>query len=439
MSEKLSVIGGGLAGSEAAWQAARRGLAVTLYEMRPTVQTEIHRTEGLAEIVCSNSLGSVLPNRAPGLLKEELQRLDSMVLSCAFETAVPAGQALAVDRQRFSDAVEARLRGLPNVTIVREEVSRIPDDRPVVVATGPLTSPSLAAHVQELLGQDYLYFYDAASPIVSTDSLDPDAMFAASRYGKSGDDYLNCPLNEAEYQAFYEALMAAETVPFKDFEKPKFFEACLPVEELAARGRDTLRFGCMKPVGLPDPRTGKEAYAVLQLRAENEARTMYNLVGFQTRMKWGEQRRVFRLIPALRQAEFLRYGVMHRNIFINSPTALSPTSELKGHPGIFLAGCLIGSEGYVECVASGWLAGVNAVRSLRGEPLLVLPQETCIGSLLHYLTTSRSDTFQPMNVNFGLMPPLETRLRKKEQRQDAMMARARQSLTTFLDTVTAHV
>jgi methylenetetrahydrofolate--tRNA-(uracil-5-)-methyltransferase len=434
LSKELVVVGGGLAGSEAAWQAASRGLQVTLYEMRPTRPTEVHRTDGLAEVVCSNSMGSLDPTRAPGLLKEELGRLGSMVMACAKASAVPAGQALAVDRAIFSALVEERLKALPNLRIVREEVAAIPPGRPVILASGPLTSPPLADALATLLGQEYLYFYDAASPIVATDSLRHEALFAASRYGKNGDDYLNCPLDAAQYEAFLTALTQAETVPFKDLDRPRFFESCLPIEELAARGRDTLRFGPMKPVGLVDPKTGAVPHACVQLRAENLEGTMYNLVGFQTRMKWGEQRRVLRLLPGLENAEFLRYGVMHRNIFVNSPTFLAPTNELKGHEGLFLAGCLVGSEGYVECVASGWLAGVNAVRQTQERPMVSLPSDTCIGSLMRYLTESRAASFQPMNVNFGLFPPLSTAIRHKEARQAAIVERARQSLTAWLET-----
>ncbi|MHB2016522.1 MAG: methylenetetrahydrofolate--tRNA-(uracil(54)-C(5))-methyltransferase (FADH(2)-oxidizing) TrmFO [Candidatus Xenobia bacterium] len=433
MSEQVVVVGGGLAGSEAAWQVAQRGVPVRLYEMRPERPTEVHRTDWLAEIVCSNSFGTSIPTKAPGLLKAELRRLGSLLIRIADETQVPAGQALAVDRERFAQRVQESLAAHPLITIVREEVREVPTQRPAIVASGPLTSEPLAQSLLGMLGQEYLYFYDAASPIVAAESLDESRVFAASRYGKSGDDYLNCPLDEPQYQAFWEALSQAETVTFKAFEKPRFFEGCMPIEELAARGRDTLRFGPMKPVGLTDPQTGRQAYAVLQLRAENRERTMYNLVGFQTRMKWGEQRRVLRMIPGLSNAEFHRYGVMHRNIFINSPTHLAASTALKAHPGLFLAGCIVGSEGYMECVGTGLLAAVNAVRHRRGEAPVELPRETALGALMHYLTTSQASTFQPMNVNFGLLPPLEGRIRDREQRNQAFAERAATKLSEWLD------
>jgi len=436
----LVVIGGGLAGSEAAWQAAQQGLSVTLYEMRPLRQTPAHVTDRLAELVCSNSLGSNLVDRAPGLLKEELRRLGSMVLECADATAVPAGGALAVDREAFAQMVTERIADHPRITLRREEVTTIPTDRPTVIATGPLTSSSLAAEIGRLSGTEYLYFYDAMAPIVTAESVNMEIAFRASRYGRGeGEgDYLNCPMNRAEYERFVKALLSAETIPLRDFERedPRFFEACLPVEVLAARGMEALAFGPLKPVGLTDPRTGKRPYAVVQLRQDNRAATLYNMVGFQTNLKWGEQERVFRLIPGLEQAEFVRFGQMHRNTFINSPRLLHPTMQFRARQDLFFAGQITGTEGYIGSVASGLVAGLNAARLVRGQSPLIFPPTTMIGALCRYITTADPDNFQPMKANFGLLPPLEPPVRNKRARYAAYARRALADLGRFKATFT---
>ncbi len=434
MSE-IIVIGGGLAGSEAAWQAAQAGLAVTLYEMRPVQQTPAHVTDRLAELVCSNSLGSNLVDRAPGLLKEELRRLGSLVIACADETAVPAGGALAVDREAFAALVTERIAAEPRITLRREEVTALPTDRPVIVATGPLTSPPLAAEIGRLCGTDYLYFYDAMAPIVTAESVDRRIAFRASRYGQGeGEgDYLNCPMTRAEYDRFVAALLSAETIPLRDFERedPRFFEACLPVEVLAARGEKALAFGPLKPVGLIDPRTGKRPYAVVQLRQDNRAGTLYNLVGFQTNLKWGEQERVFRLIPGLEQAEFVRFGQMHRNTFINAPALLHPTMQFRRREDLFFAGQITGTEGYIGSVASGLVAGLNAARLVGGQPLLAFPPTTMIGALCRYVAGADPHNFQPMKANFGLLPPLAPPVRNKRARYAAYARRALADLERF--------
>ena len=434
MSE-IVVIGGGLAGSEAAWQAAQAGLAVTLYEMRPAQQTPAHVTDRLAELVCSNSLGSNLVDRAPGLLKEELRRLGSLVIACADETAVPAGGALAVDREAFAALVTERIAAEPRITLRREEVTALPTDRPVIVATGPLTSLPLAAEIGRLCGTDYLYFYDAMAPIVTAESVDMRIAFRASRYGQGeGEgDYLNCPMTRAEYDRFVAALLNAETIPLRDFERedPRFFEACLPVEVLAARGEKALAFGPLKPVGLTDPRTGKRPYAVVQLRQDNRAGTLYNLVGFQTNLKWGEQERVFRLIPGLERAEFVRFGQMHRNTFINAPTLLHPTMQFRRREDLFFAGQITGTEGYIGSVASGLVAGLNAARLVGGQPLLAFPPTTMIGALCRYVAGADPHNFQPMKANFGLLPPLEPPVRNKRARYAAYARRALADLERF--------
>jgi methylenetetrahydrofolate--tRNA-(uracil-5-)-methyltransferase len=426
MDVTISVVGGGLAGSEAAWQAAERGVAVTLYEMRPLTMTPAHTGGDLAELVCSNSLGADLPDRAPGLLKAELRALHSLVLACADETRVPAGGALAVDRERFAAEVTRRVESHPRIQIVREEVTAIPA-APAVIASGPLTSDALAQAIAALAGQEQLCFYDALAPIVAADSVDMSVAFRASRYGEEGDgDYINCPLTEAEYAAFVAALTAAERIPLRDFEQgdARFFEGCLPVEVLAARGRDALAFGPLRPVGLTDPRTGRRPHAVVQLRQDNLAGTLYNLVGFQTNLKHGEQERVFRTIPGLARAEFVRYGQMHRNTFINSPLLLDATMEFRQGPGLFFAGQITGVEGYVGSIGSGWLAGVNAVRFALGQPLVTLPPPTMLGALCHYVSHADPATFQPMKANFGLLPELMPPVRGKRRRYEAYRARA---------------
>ncbi|MCX7600204.1 MAG: methylenetetrahydrofolate--tRNA-(uracil(54)-C(5))-methyltransferase (FADH(2)-oxidizing) TrmFO [Armatimonadetes bacterium] len=428
---QVVIVGAGLAGSEAAWQVASRGVRVRLYEMRPVKMTEAHTTDLFAELVCSNSLKAQSLDTGPGLLKEELRRLGSLLLHVAAHTQVPAGQALAVDRERFARAITDIILGHPNIEVVREEVTAIPPDTIVIIATGPLTSQPLARDLFKLTGENYLFFYDAIAPIVDAETIDYDKTFFASRYGKGGeDDYLNCPLNEEEYRAFEEALLKAEVSLHADVSPKELFEGCLPIEVIARRGRDALRFGPMKPVGLIDPRTRRQPYAVVQLRPENLERTMYNLVGFQTSLKYGEQERVFRMIPALAQAEFLRYGQVHRNTYINAPVLLLPTFQSRARPGLFFAGQITGVEGYVPSTGSGLLAGLNAARLALGQEPLVLPRDTMLGALAHYITHANPDNFQPMNANFGILPPPENV--PKKQKRMVMAQRAVQSLETFL-------
>lgn len=432
MENDVTIIGGGFAGSEAAWAVAQAGVRVRLFEMRPVRQTPVHQTPYLAEPVCSNSLKSNLITTASGLLKWEMRRFGSLVLECAEETAVPAGEALAVDRELFAQAVTGRLEAHPLVEIVREEVTDIPDSRPLIIATGPLTSDALAQAIGRLTGNQKLYFYDAVSPIVDALTLNMERIFVASRYGKGDAAYLNCPMSREQYEAFIDALLSAETVPPHDFEEPRYFEGCLPIEEIAARGRDALRFSRFKPVGLINPRTGKRPYAVVQLRQENLQGTLYGLVGCQTRMKWGEQKRVFRLIPGLENAEFVRYGVMHRNTYIHSPTLLEPTLQLRNDPTIFFAGQITGVEGYIESAMCGIVAGLNAARLIRGLPPLTLPPETMMGALLDYISHYTGKDFQPMNANFGLLPEPEPPVRDRWQRIMAKVERAQRSLQRFL-------
>jgi methylenetetrahydrofolate--tRNA-(uracil-5-)-methyltransferase len=428
----VTVIGAGLAGSEAAWQIASQGVPVTLYEMRPIKRTPAHHTDRFAELVCSNSLRANGLTNAVGVLKEEMRRMGSLILSSADLHAVPAGGALAVDREGFSDEVTRRLREHPLVTVRNEEQPRIPADGIVVVATGPLTSPELSQSIKELLGEEYFYFYDAAAPIVEKDSIDMSKVFLASRYGKGEAAYLNCPMNEEEFDAFYEALITAEKAEIKDFEKEVYFEGCMPIEVMAKRGKKTVLFGPMKPVGLDDPRTGRWPRAVVQLRQDNAAGTLYNLVGFQTHLKWGEQKRVFSLIPGLENAEFVRFGVMHRNTFLNSPKLLKPTYQYVNRETLFFAGQMTGVEGYVESAASGLVAGLNAGRLARGlEPLVPEPY-TALGSMAHYITTADFKHFQPMNANFGLFPPLEQSIRDKKAKNEAIAARALAGIEEFV-------
>lgn len=423
MPDKVTIIGGGLAGSEAAWQAARRGVAVELWEMRPEKLTPAHSTGYLAELVCSNSLRADSLENAAGLLKAEMRQAGSLIMAVAATCRVPAGKALAVDREEFAARVTAAIESHPGITLVREEMQVIPGDGVVIIATGPLTSPAMTRALQEFAGAEYLYFYDAAAPIVTAESLDYSRIFRASRYGK-GEDYLNCPFNQEEYEAFYQALVAAERHPGHEFEAEVVFEGCMPVEVMAARGKDTLRFGPLRPVGLIDPATGQEPYAVVQLRQDNAAGTLYNLVGFQTSLRWGEQERVFRLIPGLQEAEFVRFGVMHRNTYINSPLLLQPTLQLKAEPRIFLAGQLTGVEGYIESAACGLVAGINAARYVRGEEPLVPSTFTAHGALLHYITDPTHTPFQPMHINYGLLPPLEKRIRNRAERNRDLADRA---------------
>ena len=452
MSSELVVIGGGLAGSEAAWQAAQRGLRVTLYEMRPMRSTLAHATDKLAEIVCSNSLGSNVPAKAGGLLKEELRRLGSFILECADATAVPAGDALAVDRDLFSDTVTRRIAAHPNITLVRSEVTQIPAG-PTIIASGPLTSEALTADITRLCGDQYLYFYDAMCPIVAHDSIDMAIAWRGSRWGRDqaavlpvvdGDidlasptsegDYINCPLNKEEYESFIDALVGAETIELKSFERedPKFFEGCLPIEVMAKRGRESMAYGPMRPVGLRDPRTGRRPYAVVQLRQDNLADTLYNIVGFQTNLKHGEQKRVLGMIPGLQRLEIMRHGQMHRNTFINAPTLLHPTMQFRQRSDLFFAGQITGVEGYVGNAGSGLVAGINAARLLRGESLLELPAATMLGALCHYVCSAEPKDFQPMKANFGIMPPLAKEVRQKRARYEAYVARALVQLDAVL-------
>jgi methylenetetrahydrofolate--tRNA-(uracil-5-)-methyltransferase len=412
----VTIIGGGLAGSEAAWQLARRGVPVRLYEMRPVQPTAAHHTEHLAELVCSNSFRSDSLDAAVGLLKAEMRQLGSLVMGVADRTKVPAGSALAVDRELFATQLTAAIGARPEITVIREELHELPDGV-TIVATGPLTSPALSRCLQTVLGEEYLYFYDAIAPIVTADSVDRSIVFSASRYGKGGDDYLNCPMSRDEYYAFVDALLAAEVVPTKDFERCVYFEGCMPIEEMARRGPDTLAFGPMRPVGLIDPRSGRRPHAVVQLRQDNHEATLYNMVGFQTKMKYPEQRRVLRMIPGLAGAEFVRLGSLHRNTFLNSPRLLLPTLQLITRPRTFFAGQLIGVEGYVESAAAGLLAAINAARLVQARPCVVPPATTALGSLLHYITDRRRRDFQPMNANYGLFPPIDARQRGREKRR----------------------
>jgi methylenetetrahydrofolate--tRNA-(uracil-5-)-methyltransferase len=409
------VIGAGLAGSEAAWQLARRGVHVRLIEMRPVRMTEAHQTGGFAELVCSNSLRNVSLETAVGVLKEEMRRLGSLVIAAADRARVPAGGALAVDREGFSTAITDALCSHPMVEVVREEAAEIPAGAGII-ASGPLTSAALGEQLNRLIGPRNLYFYDAIAPIVTRESIDMDKAFLASRYGKGGDDYINCPLSEDEYEAFVAAVIAAEKVALHPFEKPVYFEGCMPIEEMARRGAQTLAFGPMKPVGIIDPRTGKRPFAVVQLRQDDRDGRLFNMVGFQTKMTYPEQRRVLRMIPGLEGAEFVRLGSLHRNTFIDSPRLLKPTLQLRARDDLFLAGQMIGVEGYVESAAAGLLAAINASQLLSGGELIVPPRETALGSLIAYVTDSARRDFQPMNANFGLMPELPGRARGRQKK-----------------------
>ncbi len=425
----LNVIGAGLAGSEAAWQAANMGVKVRLYEMKPQKYSPAHHYSGFAELVCSNSLRSSQLSNAVGLLKQELRLLSSLIMEAADKTSVPAGAALAVDRYLFSDYITEKLRSHPNIEIIEGEITSIPSGV-TVIATGPLTSDALAAVIKDKVGQSYLSFFDAAAPIVSADSIDMTKAYFASRYGKGEASYINCPMEKDEYEAFYSALITAEEAPLKDFDRKSqgdltVFEGCMPVEVMAKRGHDTLLFGPMKPVGLPYPNEDREPYAVVQLRQENSEKTMYNLVGFQTHLTFEAQKRVFGMISGLEKAEFLRYGVMHRNTYINSPKLLSPDYSLRREPDIFFAGQITGVEGYIESTSSGWLAGVNAARRLLGKPQLILDDITVIGSLAKYVSNENITNFQPMNANFGLVAPPEHKVKGgKTARNEALSARS---------------
>lgn len=411
----VNVIGAGLAGSEAAYQLAKRGIKVRLYEMRGVKNTGAHKTSNFAELVCSNSLRAGGLENAVGILKEEMRMLDSLIMQAADQTAVPAGGALAVDRDSFSQYITATLKANPNIEVINEEVTEIPDG-PTIIASGPLTSEPLSEAIKTYLGSEYFYFYDAAAPIVERDSINFERAYIKSRYDKGEAAYINCPMTEAEYDAFYEALITAECAELKAFEKEIYFSGCMPIEEMARLGKQTLLFGPLKPVGLEDPRTGQLPYAVVQLRQDNAAGTMYNLVGFQTHLKFPEQKRVFRMIPGLENAEFLRYGVMHRNSFINSPQVLLPTYQARKREDLFFAGQMTGVEGYVESAASGLYAGINMARLLHEKPLIIFPKETIIGSMAHYITSADSAHFQPMNANFGLVSELGFKHRKHERK-----------------------
>jgi methylenetetrahydrofolate--tRNA-(uracil-5-)-methyltransferase len=430
---RVSVVGGGLAGCEAAWQLARRGLSVDLFEMRPGRGTPVHRTGDLAELVCSNSLRGDALDQAAGLLKAELRRLDSLILQAADAVRVPAGSALAVDRDRFARLVTEAVEGLPEVRIHREEVTRLPQEGIAIVATGPLTSDPLARDLVRFVGEEQLYFYDAVSPVVEADSIDPERSFRASRYGKGGDDYLNCPLDAEQYGRFLEALTTAEMASLHDFERELFFEGCLPIEVIASRGPRTLLFGPMRPVGLVDPRTGRRPHAVVQLRQDDLAATHYSLVGFQTQLKWGDQSRVLRMIPALERAEFVRYGMIHRNTYVNAPRVLDACFETRRQAGLFFAGQMSGVEGYVESTASGLAAALGAVARARGETPVPFPPETAMGALGRYISSSDPDRYQPTNIAFGLLPPLAERVRNKSQRRRELAERALRALGGFID------
>ena len=428
MTKEINIYGAGLAGSEAAWQAAKLGVHVKLYEMKPQKKTPAHHTDGFAELVCSNSLRSAEITNGSGLLKEELHRMGSVIMEAALATRVAAGGALAVDRNLFSEYVTEKIRSVPNIEVIEREMTEIPEDQITVIATGPLTSDALAGKIQQMIGGNSLYFYDAAAPIVDFESIDMTKAFYATRYAKGSPDYINCPMTEAEYKAFYQALITAEEAQLHDFEKGaalKVFEGCMPVEVMAKRGEDTLRFGPMKPVGIRHPETGEEFYAIVQLRRENEDCTMFNLVGFQTHLTWGEQKRVFRMIPGLENAEFLRYGVMHRNTFLNSPDLLDADYSMRQNHNIYFAGQMTGVEGYIKSAASGFVAGVNAALRSMDKPAYLFPREMMTGAMAHYDSHGDKTTFQPMNANFGVIPQLGFKVKGgKKFRNEAMANRA---------------
>ncbi|MGI6085217.1 MAG: methylenetetrahydrofolate--tRNA-(uracil(54)-C(5))-methyltransferase (FADH(2)-oxidizing) TrmFO [Acetivibrionales bacterium] len=420
----INVIGAGLAGCEAAWQITRQGIKVRLFEMKPCKKTPAHHSDTFAELVCSNSFRSDILENAVGLLKEELRRLESLIMECADKTRVPAGGALAVDRHGFSKMVTDKILNNPLIEVIHDEVTALCNDDITVVATGPLTSDQLAETIAGLIGNERLYFFDAAAPIVRLDSINMEIAYKASRYGKGDSDYINCPMNKEQYLNFYDALINAETAELKEFEDNKVFEGCMPIETMAKRGVDTMRFGPLKPVGLTNPGTGMMSYAVVQLRQDDKAATLYNMVGFQTRLKWGEQKSVFSMIPGLENAEFERYGVMHRNTFLNSPALLDATYRLKKQQNLYFAGQMTGVEGYVESVSSGFVAGINAAKQFKGEEALIFPGSTAIGALARYISNPGTNKFQPMNVNFGIIDPLNERIKKKKERYKAAANRA---------------
>ena len=433
MTDEITIIGGGLAGSEAAWQAANAGAKVRLVEMRGVKPTPVHQTDQYAELVCSNSLKSNLLTNGAGLLKEEMRRLDSLIVAAGDISSVPAGEALAVDRSLFAAYITNKLEGHPNITLDRAEVTTIDENSVNIIATGPLTSDALALDVGRLTGQTQLFFYDAVAPTIDASTIDRDIAFLASRYEKGEAAYLNCPFNKAEYEAFYEALLSAELAPLQEHEsKVPYFEGCLPIEVMAARGPKTLSFGPMKPMGLIDPRTGHRPWACLQLRQENRAATLYSMVGFQTRMKWGDQKRVFRMIPGLENADFVRYGVIHRNTYIQSPQVLTDTLQMRAYPNVFFAGQITGVEGYVESAATGILAGRNAAKHLLGQPLRSLPETTMLGALANYVAHYDGKDFQPMNANWGIVPPLLERIKDKKEKNTLLAMRGLAALEAVL-------
>jgi methylenetetrahydrofolate--tRNA-(uracil-5-)-methyltransferase len=433
----VNVIGGGLAGSEAAWQLAERGINVTLYEMRPHKRTPAHTTDKFAELVCSNSLGSKLPDRATGLLQQELKHLGSLLISCAESCAVPSGGSLAVDREAFSGMVTRLITSHPQIQIIHQEATEIPDG-PTIIATGPLTSETLSKHISAFTGKDYLYFYDATSPIVMVETIDFDIAFRAGRYDRNTDekgDYINCPMNRDEYYAFIDALLSTEKITLRDFESedPHFFEGCLPIEELARRGNDTLAFGPMRPVGLRDPRTGKRPYAVVQLRQDNLIGSLYNMVGFQTNIRWGDQEKVLRSIPGLAEAEFVRLGQMHRNTYLNAPALLYPTMQYRKRSDLFFGGQITGVEGYAGNIATGLVAAINMERHLCNQDGWALPPTTMIGALCHYVSNAGTENFQPMKANFGIFPDLESPAKNKQLRYSQYVARATEDLRSSIN------
>ena len=433
MTDEITIIGGGLAGSEAAWQAANAGAKVRLVEMRGVKPTPVHQTDQYAELVCSNSLKSNLLTNGAGLLKEEMRRLDSLIVAAGDISSVPAGEALAVDRSLFAAYITNKLESHPNITLDRAEVTTIDENSVNIIATGPLTSDALALDVGRLTGQTQLFFYDAVAPTIDASTIDRDIAFLASRYEKGEAAYLNCPFNKAEYEAFYEALLSAELAPLQEHEsKVPYFEGCLPIEVMAARGPKTLSFGPMKPMGLIDPRTGHRPWACLQLRQENRAATLYSMVGFQTRMKWGDQKRVFRMIPGLENADFVRYGVIHRNTYIQSPQVLTDTLQMRAYPNVFFAGQITGVEGYVESAATGILAGRNAAKHLLGQPLRSLPETTMLGALANYVAHYDGKDFQPMNANWGIVPPLLDRIKDKKEKNTLLAMRGLAALEAVL-------
>ncbi len=439
MTQRVTVVGGGLAGCEAAWQLARRGVGVDLVEMRPVRTTPVHQGDQLAELVCSNSLRGNALDQAAGLLKEEMRRLDSLIVRIADEVKVPAGSALAVDRGLFAQRITETVSSLPGVTLTRREVLHLPEEPVAIVATGPLTADTLASEIAAFVGERHLHFYDAVSPVVEADSIDFGRAFRASRYGKGGDDYVNCPMSEPEYRAFYEALTTADCAELHAFEHEFFFEGCLPIEVIASRGFETLLFGPMKPVGLVDPRTGQRPFAVVQLRQDNLAASHYSLVGFQTQLKWGEQKRVLGMIPGLEQAEFVRHGMIHRNTYVNAPRTLEPSFETRRRPGLFFAGQMSGVEGYVESAASGLIAGVSAAFRARGLDPLPFPEDTALGALGRYIARSDPGDYQPTNIAFGLLPELPQKIRDKARRRLVLAHRALKSLEEFRPRIEAQV